>query len=300
MVTPPFLNPGDTIAIVSTARKISKEEMQPALELIHGWGLKCVLGTTIGAEDHQFAGTDQTRTKDMQKMIDDPEIKAIWCARGGYGTVRIIDRLDITQFKKKPKWIVGYSDVTVLHSHIHLLGIETIHAQMPLEIEKRSKQSSESLQSILFGEDHKIVICSEININRTGSASGLLIGGNLSILYSLCGSETSISTKGKILFIEDLDEYLYHIDRMIYNLKRNSMLDDLSGLIVGGMSKMNDNTIPFGKQAEEIILEAISEYDYPVCFKFPAGHIHDNRAMILGRMVKLSVEQDGVRLQFNQ
>ena len=299
MIAPPFLKMGDTIAIVSTARKISKEEIQPALDLIQDWGLKCVLGSTIGAEEHQFAGSDQIRAMDMQLMLDDPNIKAIWCARGGYGTVRFIDRLDFSEFEKKPKWIVGYSDVTVLHSHIHQKNIETIHAQMPLEIEKRTKQTSESLRSILFGEHQEIEIETEYDLNRTGMASGLLVGGNLSILYSLCGSESSISTKSKILFIEDLDEYLYHIDRMIYNLKRNSMLNDLAGIIVGGMSQMNDNTIPFGKQAEQIIFDAVSEYNYPVCFQFPAGHIHDNRAMILGRKANLIVDNMSVRLQFN-
>jgi muramoyltetrapeptide carboxypeptidase len=298
MVTPAFLNPGDTIAIVSTARKISKDEIKPALELIHNWELNGVIGTTIGAEEHQFAGSDEIRTMDLQHMLDDPKIKAIWCARGGYGTVRIIDRLDFSEFKKKPKWIIGYSDVTVLHSHIHRLGIETIHAQMPLEFDKKSKQTSESLRKLLFGELHEIEIRQENDLNRTGNASGMLVGGNLSILYSLCGSESSITTNGKILFIEDLDEYLYHIDRMFYNLKRNSMLNDLAGLIVGGMSQMKDNTIPFGKQAEEIILEAVSEYDYPVCFHFPAGHIHDNRAMILGRKVNFMVDHDVVKLEY--
>jgi muramoyltetrapeptide carboxypeptidase len=299
MITPPYLNIGDSIAIVSTARKISKQEIQPAIKLINKWGLKYELGITIDNEENQFAGSDRTRTRDLQLMIDDPNIKAIWCARGGYGTVRIIDRLDFSGFNKNPKWIIGYSDVTVLHSHLHLMDVETIHAQMPLEIEKRSQQTSESLRRFLFGEHNDIVVRSEHKLNKTGNASGILVGGNLSILYSLCGSESSISTKGKILFIEDLDEYLYHIDRMMYNLKRNFMLDDLAGLIVGGMSNMNDNTVPFGKKAEEIILEVVSEYDYPVCFQFPAGHIHDNRAMILGRMVNLSVKQDSIRLQFN-
>jgi muramoyltetrapeptide carboxypeptidase len=299
MITPPYLRPGDTLGIVSTARKISKRELQPALDLIHDWGLKWVLGDTIGAEDHQFAGSDQIRTKDLQRMLDDPDIKAIWCARGGYGTVRIIDRLDFSLFFKGPKWIIGYSDVTVLHSHIHLMGIETVHAQMPLEIEKKSPQTSHSLRSLLFGEQQLIHINTDALLNRSGTASGKLVGGNLSILYSLCGSKSSLSTKGKILFIEDLDEYLYHIDRMIYNLKRNSMLTHLSGLIVGGMSQMNDNTIPFGKQAEEIILEAVAEFDYPVCFQFPAGHIHDNRALILGREVNLKVENERVTLKFN-
>jgi muramoyltetrapeptide carboxypeptidase len=299
MLTPPFLKQGDTIAIVSTARKISKEEIQPALELIHNWGLNCLLGTTIGVEENQFAGSDTLRAGDLQQMLDDPNIKAIWCARGGYGTVRIIDRLDFSTFIRNPKWIIGYSDVTVLHSHLHLMGVETIHAQMPLEIEMRSKQTAESLRSMLFGDYYKVDIGTGHKLNRAGKASGKLVGGNLSILYSLCGSESSISTNGKILFIEDLDEYLYHIDRMMYNLKRNSMLDGLAGLIVGGMSQMNDNTIPFGKKAEEIILEAVSEFDYPVCFQFPAGHIHDNRAMILGRMAQLTVEKEGVRLEIN-
>ena len=299
MTAPPFLNPGDTIAIVSTARKISKEEIQPALKLIQDWGLNFVLGDTIGAEENQFAGSDQIRANDLQEVLDDPNIKAIWCARGGYGSVRIIDRLDFSSFKKNPKWIIGYSDVTVLHSHIHLMGIETIHAQMPMEIEKRSRQTSESLRNSFFGEPIDIEIDSDHKLNRTGRASGLLVGGNLSILYSLCGSGSSLSTKGKILFIEDLDEYLYHIDRMIYNLKRNFMLNDLAGLIVGGMSQMNDNSVPYGKQAEEIIFDAVSEFDYPVCFQFPAGHIEDNRALILGRNVDLTVKSGSVRLQFD-
>ena len=249
MVKPPYLRQGDTIAIVSTARKISEQELQPAKDLIKEWGLHCVLGSTIGAEYHQFAGEDQLRKEDLQKMLDDPKIKAIWFARGGYSTVRIIDQIDFSFFKENPKWIIGYSDVTVLHSHLHLLGFETIHAQMPLEIEKKSDETIDSIRKVIFGETYKINYQSLSPKNRKGRIKGQLVGGNLSILYSLCGSNTSLSTKGKILFIEDLDEYLYHIDRMFINLKRNNMFDDLIGLIVGGMTQMNDNTIPFGKTA---------------------------------------------------
>lgn len=300
MVTAPFLKPNDTIAIVSTARKITVEELQPALALIDKWGLNYILGRTIGAEHHQFAGEDQLRAEDLQQMLNDPKIKAIWCARGGYGTVRIIDQIDFSEFKKKPKWIIGYSDTTVLHSHIHLFGIETIHAQMPLEIDKKTEETVDSIRNVLFGRPYEISYKHDEPKNRKGKATGQLVGGNLSILYSLCGSNSSLSTKRKILFIEDLDEYLYHIDRMLINLKRNKMFEHLAGLIVGGMTKMNDNTIPFGKTAEDMIQELISEYDYPVCYQFPAGHITDNRAMIFGREVALMIEEDQVQLNFNK
>lgn len=317
MKTPPFIKKGDTIAIVSTARKTLREELKPALQLLESWGLNAILGKTIGAEENQFAGYDVLRATDFQQMMEDPKITAIWCARGGYGTVRIIDMLDFTTFKKSPKWIIGYSDITVLHSHIHTLGIESLHAQMPLEIEKKTKETSESLRKVLFGEKYSISYAANTykvafgntlqdrtsensfkKFNRLGFAKGEIIGGNLSVLYSLCGSHSAINTDGKILFIEDLDEYLYHIDRMMMNLKRNGMLKNLAGLIVGGMTKMNDNVIPFGKTAEEIIFDMVEEYKYPVCFHFPAGHIEDNRALIMGREVRLKVEDGNITLKF--
>ncbi|MBT7243597.1 MAG: LD-carboxypeptidase, partial [Flavobacteriaceae bacterium] len=242
---------------------------------------------------------DKLRTSDFQAILDHPEIDAVWCARGGYGTVRIIDQLDFSNFKKHPKWIIGFSDVTVLHSHIHQLGIETLHAQMPVSIETKSKATINSIKAILFGEHYGIRIPAENN-NINGKTSGQLIGGNLSILYSLCGSPSALNTKGKILFIEDLDEYLYHIDRMLQNLKRNGMFDELEGLIVGGMSQMHDNVIPFGKNAAEIILDICSEYDFPITFNFPAGHLEDNRALILGRKVDLMVNKKGVTLSFKE
>lgn len=298
MITPISLRKGDMVAIVSTARKVSKEELQPALQLIESWGLKVVLGKTIDSEENQFAGSDELRAADFQMMLDDPDIKAIWCAKGGYGTVRIIDKLDFSLFKKSPKWIIGYSDVTVLHSHIHTVGVETLHAQTLLELENKSEETANSIKKVLFGKDYSIEVPRKDSFASLGICSGELVGGNLSILYSLCGSNSAINTNGKILFIEDLDEYLYHIDRMIMNLKRNGMFKKLAGLMVGGMTQMNDNTIPFGKTAKEIIWETVKEYDYPVCFDFPAGHLEDNRALIMGGKVKLEIKKEKVTLNF--
>lgn len=298
MITPNRLQKGDTVAIISTARKISKEELQPALQLLESWGLKAILGKTIDAEENQFAGSDDLRAKDFQQGLDDPNIKAIWCARGGYGTVRIIDKLDFSEFKKNPKWIIGYSDVTVLHSHIHNLGIETLHAQMCLEIENKTPETAESIRKVLFGEDYKIEIERKDSFASIGNYSGQLIGGNLSVLYSLCGSASEMKTDGKILFIEDLDEMLYHIDRMMMNLKRSGYLKNLKALIIGGMTEMKDNKVYFGKTAEEIIIELVKEYNYTVISNFPAGHIKDNRALIMGREVKLNITANKITLNF--
>lgn len=297
MITPDFLQKGDTIAIVSTARKISMEDILPAIELLKSWDLKVVIGKTIGLENNQFAGTDEERTTDFQEMLDDKNIKAIWCARGGYGTVRVIDKLNLSGFLKHPKWIIGYSDITVLHSHLHNLGVKTLHATMPINVQKNTKKALKSLKNVLFGsKTSKNVDFSKSN--KQGKSEGILVGGNLSILYSLLGSKSAINTNGKILFIEDLDEYLYHIDRMLIALKRNGLFQNLKGLIVGGLTQMHDNSIPFGKTAKEIVLETVSEYDFPVCFDFPAGHIDDNTTLILGGKVKLEVEKDKSTITF--
>ena len=298
MIRPNYLQKGDAVAIVSTARKVSKKELIPALAILKNWKLNVVIGTSIEAEEHQFAGNDNLRASDFQEMLDNPKIKAIWCARGGYGTIRMIDLLDFSNFKNNPKWIIGYSDVTVLHSHLHQLGFETLHAQMPVSIETKTAACVQSIKSSLFGNNTNITIPSEVP-NVTGNAKGVLVGGNLSILYSLCGSSSSISTKGKILFIEDLDEYLYHIDRMLQNLKRNGMLDQLEGLIIGGMTQMHDNDIPFGQSVEEIILSICDDYNYPIVFNFPAGHIKDNRALILGRNAELIISKTETILTFD-
>ena len=297
MISPKYLEQKDTVAIVSTARKISLEEIKPAIELLESWNLNVKIGKTIGLENNQFAGSDEDRIKDFQVMLDDDKVKAIWCARGGYGTVRIIDALNFSNFKKNPKWIIGYSDVTALHNHIHNSGFETLHATMPVDIVKNTPEALKSLKKALFGDNLSYSINSD-KLNKLGIAKGKLVGGNLSMLYSLLGSETTINTDGKILFLEDLDEYLYHIDRVMQNLKRNGYFNNLSGLIIGSMSDMNDNTIPFGKTAQEIVLDVCNEYDFPICFNFPAGHIDDNRALILGRVVELKVESKKCSVRF--
>ena len=299
MVTPPYLKPGDQVAIVATARKIDLDKLEEGLVLLKEWGLTPVIGKTIGLADDQYAGTDAQRAQDFQEALDNPDIKAIWCARGGYGTVRIVDQLDFYKFVKYPKWIVGYSDVTVLHSHIHKIGFQTIHATMPVSVPDNTAFAKASLRQSLFGKPEQLVVETSHVLNRTGVASGQLVGGNLSILYSLCGSGSALHTEGKILLIEDLDEYLYHIDRMVVNLKRNDMLDGLNGLIVGGMTKMHDNTIPFGKTAQEIVMDAVEPCDYPVVFDFPAGHVDDNRALVMGAEVNLEVTAKRTVLSYN-
>lgn len=293
MIRPPFLRPGDKIAIVSPARSITFEEVHPAIRFFQKHELEVVLGSYIFSRNHQFAGSDDQRVRDFQHMLDDTQIRAIICSRGGYGTLRIIDRLDFSGFYKNPKWIVGFSDATVLHSHIsRQFGVETLHAAMPVNIKAGTPDESlHTLMNALFGK--RIAYSyAKPPLSREGRTAGDLTGGNLSVLYSLLGSASDVDTAGKILFIEDVDEYLYHIDRMMVALKRAGKLDGLNGLIVGGMTRMNDNTIPFGKTANEIIADAVKEYNYPVCFDFPAGHIETNLALILGRKVSLSVGKE--------
>ena len=296
MKTPSALKKGDKIGIVACARKISKEELQPAVEVFNNWGLEVVYGKKLFNADHQFSGTDTERAEDLQSMLDDASVKAVISARGGYGTVRIIDKIDFTAFRNDPKWLIGYSDLTVLHSHVYNLGVETLHATMPINFPVNA-EAVETLRKVLFGEKLSYEIEAH-PLNRSGNAEAELVGGNLSLLYALSGSVSDLDTKGKILFIEDLDEYLYHIDRMMFNLKRSGKLENLAGLIVGGMSDMKDNAVPFGKTAEEIVLEAVREYDFPVCFNFPAGHVDRNLALIIGRKVKLEVTSGKSTLVF--
>ena len=291
MITPSYLKKGDSIGIIAPARKISLSEIQFAVDVIKSWGLKVVFGKNLFKEQNQFSGSDKERTDDLQTMMDDDSIRAIISARGGYGTLRIVDKINFSKFQKKPKWIIGYSDITVLHSHIHTnFDIETIHAAMPISFQKDT-ESVESLRKILFKKKLSYKISSH-KLNRKGKAEGIIVGGNLSVLYALQGSKSDIDTKGKILFIEDLDEYFYHIDRMMLSLKRAGKLSHLAGLIVGKMSNMKDNEVPFGKTAEEIIYESVSEFNYPVCFNFPSGHDQKNLALLFGRRAKLMVEQN--------
>ncbi len=296
LLRPPSLQKGDSVYILSTAKKISLEEIDRAVKIFESWGLKPVIGQSIGAEYNQFAGNDQLRLQDFQNALDDSSIKAIICARGGYGTVRIMDEVNFDAFMKHPKWIVGFSDITFLHTHIsNNIGTQCLHAQMPIQFEKGTDVSIETLRKELFGEQNEYIVPAH-ELNRTGDAKGILIGGNLSILYSITGTKSGLNTDRKILFLEDLDEYLYHIDRMMMNLKRSGKLQNLAGLIVGGFTDMHDNKIPFGKNAYEIILEHVGEYAYPVCFNFPAGHIEDNRALVIGKTYTMQVKTDSVKV----
>jgi muramoyltetrapeptide carboxypeptidase len=297
MITPPYLQKGDTVAVVATARKHLNDDLIITKDFLENWGLKTVVGSSIGLDKNQLAGTDEQRAADFQSQLDNPNIKAIWCVRGGYGTVRMLDLLDFSKFKKNPKWIVGFSDVTVLHSHLNTMGFQSIHAMMPVSIPRATADAKESLRKALFGESLSYEIPYD-KMNKLGTAKGELVGGNLSILYSLFGSESAIDCTDKILFLEDLDEYLYHIDRMMMNLKRNGCLESLKGIVIGSMTKMNDNDIPWGKNALEIIQDITKEYKIPVVYNFPAGHIADNRALIFGKQVTLEVTAQTSKLIF--
>lgn len=296
-IYPPQLKAGDAVAVVATANKVSLSDIKPGIKLLTSWGLKPIIGKTIGLSHHQFAGTDRERLEDLQAQLDNPAIKAIFMARGGYGTVRIVDQLDFTKFKESPKWIVGYSDVTALHAHLQYLGYAGLHAEMPAFITDKSEASKMSLKAALFGEPLSYD-WSANTLNKKGITEGELIGGNMSILYSLCGSKTAVNPAGKILFMEDLGEYLYHIDRMMQNFKRNGWFEQIAGLILGGLNDMKDNAIPFGQTAEEIIASTVADYDFPIAFDCPAGHIYDNRTLIFGADAKLEVDSSGTRLTF--
>jgi muramoyltetrapeptide carboxypeptidase len=289
---------GDTVGLLALACKVDFDILKPAIELMENiWGLKVILGESLTSEYHQFAGTDKVRAEDFQKMLDNPKIKAIFSARGGYGSSRLLDAIDFTGFQKHPKWIVGFSDITAVHCHIHTLNIESLHATMPkLFLQEGGEESLESLRKILFGEnlDYKI---EPHRMNRLGVGEGQLVGGNLALLSHIIGSKSDINYDGKILFLEDVNEYLYNIDRMMIQLKRSEKLKNLAGLIVGSFSDCQDNQVPFGKTANEIIEEAVADYEYPVCYGFPVGHEVDNWAMPFGREVRLLVEEYGVSLR---
>ena len=298
MRTPPYLKKGDTVAITCPAKKLPVP-IEDAVRLLESWGLNVVLGETVHASWNQFAGTDKLRAADFQRFLDDHSVKAIFAARGGYGTIRIIDAIDFTEFEANPKWIIGFSDITILHSHIHAVyNTQSIHGQMPLTIPDGSRLSLETLRNALFNEPYEIEFESIVE-NRTGEGSGILTGGNLTLLQMMSGSVSEQDYKDKILFLEDVGEYLYSIDRMIISFKRAGILVGLKGLIVGGFTDLKDNDIPFGQTVEQIIMSHVEEYNYPVCFNFPAGHIEDNRALILGREVTFAVNDQEVSLKYS-
>ena len=289
-MAPDYLKQGDTIGIVAPSRKISAAELRPAVDFFTEQGFKVLLGEHIFSENNQFAGTEAERAADMQAMLDNPQVKAILAARGGYGAVRVIDRLDFRSFCQSPKWLCGYSDFTVFHEHVHAcFNVPTLHSTMPVNMQAMdgvALKNAMEMVAALKGETLRVETQPHC-LNRAGDARAEIVGGNLSMLYSLTGSKSDICTEGKILFIEDLDEYLYHIDRMMMNLKRNGKLEKLAALVVGGLSDMHDNTVPYGKTAEEIVSEHCAEYDYPICFNFPAGHIKQNLPMRFGMTMDL-------------
>jgi muramoyltetrapeptide carboxypeptidase len=292
MISPPNLKKGDKIAIAAPARKISINELKGAFEIIKSYGLEVVFNDNLYSSDNQFAGNDDLRAIEIQSYINDESIKAILFARGGYGSVRIIDKIDFATLQKSPKWIAGYSDVTVFLNDIYNnYGIETLHSSMPINFTENSNESIKRLFDVLEGKRNGYEVKRHF-LNKFGQASGNLVGGNLSVLYSILCSNSFPDTDKTILFLEDLDEYLYHIDRMMIALKRAGKFENLGGMIIGAMTDMNDNNVPFGKNAEEIIADIVSEYNFPVCFGFQAGHINNNLPLVIGAKIDLVVDSD--------
>ncbi|MFM7022960.1 MAG: LD-carboxypeptidase [Flavobacteriales bacterium] len=294
----PLLKPNDKVAITAPAKRISRKEIDVAVKILVDWGLQVVVGETVDSEYFQFSAPKEERLSEVQAFIDDPDIKAIFFARGGYGSIQIIDDIDFKTFKKNPKWLIGFSDITIFHCHVHQkLAAPSIHATMPLNFEKNSTEALGTLKQALFKGKMSYSLKGKHKLNRKGKGKGELIGGNLSIIYSLLGSKSFPDLRGKILFIEDLNEYYYHLDRMMYSLKRAGALKELKGLIVGQFSDMQEAALPFDKNTEEIIFEAVKEYKFPVYFNFPAGHVSDNRALIFGKEVKMEVDGKALIIQ---
>ncbi len=287
----PFLQPGDLIALVAPAKSIDKELVLNAARFFESKGYQVEIGTHCTGEHHYFSGTDEERTADFQKAIDNPNVKAIICARGGYGSIRILDRVNWAAFLRDPKWVVGFSDITVFHQHIQRLEMQSIHGTMPLNFGENTTESLNSLIAALEGREISVEIPSSPS-NKLGITEGILMGGNLSIIHGLIGTDAQPDYTDSILFIEDLCEQIYHIDRIFYSLAKSGILDKIKGLIVGGMTEMKDTLVPFGQSVEEVILSHFTYRKTPIVFDFPAGHIEDNRALILGAKVALNVTSD--------
>lgn len=294
MITPEFLKPGDTIGLISPAGIIDKNVVMPAIDLLESLGYKVLVGKHAFEQSNQFAGTDEHRASDLQEMIDNPDVKAIICNRGGYGSLRTAEMIDWEPMMNNPKWIVGFSDITVFHSKMNQLGIKSVHGPMVKDYAEGTKGSPQfqSVLNALSGIPNRYEIPFGA-LNRFGEAQGIVVGGNLSILYSLRGTPFDIDTNNKILFIEDLSEYLYHLDRMMMNLKVGGKLKGLKGLIVGGFTNMKDNERGFGMTVEEIIRDAVKEYDFPVLFGFPGGHQKMNFALKMGGELHMEVSELG-------
>lgn len=300
IIIPPYLRKGDTIGVVCPAGYMDKKKMVTAVRVIENdWGYRVKLGKTAGAQHHYFSGTDEERLADLQQMLDDPGIKAILCGRGGYGTGRIIGQLDFKAFRKNPKWVIGFSDITVLHAHLFTkLHTASIHGPMMNAFNQGGyrKPSVHSLLQALKGKRGNYETKPHL-FNRAGKATGRLVGGNLALVAHLVGTPSDYDTRGKILFLEDVGEYLYSIDRMFYQLKRSGKLANLAGLVLGGFTDCKDTEIPFGKTVDEIIRDIVNEYDYPVCFGFPVSHGAENMALKTGVSYELNVRSGKVTLK---
>ena len=304
---PPYLTSGDTVAIVAPAGILKNREksISKAMEILSSWGLHPVLGKHLYTKNNHFAGTDSQRAADFQNAMDDPRVKAIWCARGGYGSMRILDKLDFTKFKKYPKWVVGFSDITAFHGKLDRLGIQSIHGMMAAgldlsqDISHETQENIDTLKKALFGQPLQYRLNSS-PFNKKGIAKGVIVGGNLSLLQACLQSDANLDTAGKILFIEEIGEYRYSIDRMLYSLKRAGYFNGLAALVVGEISKVRANTTPFGMSNEELILDVVKECDFPVLFHFPAGHGDKNRSMVFGEKVTLDVGVNQSKITFEK
>ncbi|BDQ12182.1 S66 peptidase family protein [Sediminibacterium sp. TEGAF015] len=296
---PPFLKKGDTIAITCPAGYMEAANIKTCVKTLQGWGFQVLIGKTVGSDStNYFSGTDEERRDELQAMLDEPSVKAILCGRGGYGVTRIIEQLNFTAFKKNPKWIIGFSDITVLHSYLFSkCKVASLHAPMANAFNKGGANGPyvQSLYKSITGKKNQYA-CKPYAKNKLGKATGALVGGNLALLAHLAGSSLLYKTKGAILFIEDVGEYLYNIDRMIIQLKRAGVLRQLSGLIIGGFTDTKDTVRPFGKKVEQIIAEHIVEYDYPVCFHFPVSHAKANVSLKVGLPVSLRVTNQSVTM----
>jgi len=297
LISPPFLKKGDKVAIIALASKLNSEDIQSAINLMQeNWGVEVIVGESVSASYFNFAGNDEVRLRDFQQQLDNQEIKAVFSARGGYGSSRIIDAVDFSKFQENPKWIIGFSDITAIHWQLQILGFQSFHAPMPKTF-MLDYDSVQKLEAFLFGENINYTIPSS-PINKQGVGAGQIVGGNLCILAHLIGSKSELDTDGKILFIEDISEYLYNIDRMMIQLKRAEKLKNLAGLIVGNFSYLKESDEPFGKTFYEIIAEHTAEYNYPICYDFPVGHDAINWTIPCGRFASLGVVNEGVRLAF--
>lgn len=297
MKRPNNLEKGDLIYIVSPAKSIDQGSIDFAKQLLESWGFRVECASHTLGEYNYFSGTDTDRKADFQLAINHQEAKAILCARGGYGCVRIVDELNWGNFERYPKWLIGFSDITVMHHRVQRLSIMSMHATMPLNFETNSTGALETFRAALFGESFSIETPAS-SFNKIGTACGRLVGGNLSIIYSLLGTADAYDFKNAVLFIEDLSEQLYHIDRMLFALKQAGVFDEIKGLVIGGMTDLKDTNPSFGITYEDSILEKVKDKNIPICFNFPTGHIEDNRAMIIGAMVELKVSEQGGKLYY--